>query len=50
LARKHNNANVLCLPSRFISSEEAKQFVLTFLRTEFEGGRHTQRVNKISAL
>jgi len=50
LARKHNNANVLCLPSRFISSEEAKQFVLTFLRTEFEGGRHTQRVNKISAI
>jgi ribose 5-phosphate isomerase B len=49
LARKHNNANVLCLPSRFISLDEAKEYVITFLNTEFEGGRHASRVNKIAA-
>jgi ribose 5-phosphate isomerase B len=47
LARKHNDANVLCLPARFITVEQAKQFVLTFLNTPFEGGRHALRVNKI---
>jgi ribose 5-phosphate isomerase B len=49
LARKHNNANIICLPSRFISAVEAEQFVNTFLNTPFEGGRHLQRVNKISS-
>jgi ribose 5-phosphate isomerase B len=48
LARKHNNANVLCLPARFISRNDAIQFVNTFFTTDFEGGRHAQRVNKIS--
>jgi ribose 5-phosphate isomerase B len=49
LARRHNNANVLCLPSRFISADEAIEFVNTFLNSEFEGGRHEQRVKKIAA-
>ena len=48
LARQHNNANVLCLPARFISIEEAKQFTMTFVTTDFEGGRHQNRVNKIA--
>jgi len=47
LARQHNNANVIALPARFISSELAKKCVTTFLNTEFEGGRHLRRVNKI---
>lgn len=47
LARKHNDANILCLPSRFISDKDALQFVNTFLSTSFEGGRHAQRVRKI---
>jgi len=49
LAKRHNNANVLCLPARFISLDQAKQFTGTFLNTAFEGGRHAQRVNKIAA-
>jgi ribose 5-phosphate isomerase B len=48
LARKHNNANVLCIPARFISSDLARSIVEKFLSTEFEGGRHANRVNKIS--
>lgn len=48
LARQHNDANVICLPARFISLEDAIQFVETFLTTEFEGGRHQRRVDKIS--
>ncbi len=48
LARRHNDANVLCLPARFISLDEAKECVSVFLRTPFEGGRHTARVGKIS--
>lgn len=48
LARKHNNANIICIPARFISTDLAKQIVDTFLHTEFEGGRHEKRVNKIS--
>ncbi len=48
LARKHNNANIVCIPARFISIEEAEKIVKTFLETEFEGGRHATRVNKIS--
>ena len=48
LARKHNNANILCLPARFISIKEAQEITQIFLTTEFEGGRHANRVNKIS--
>ena len=47
LARLHNNANVLSLPARFISDKEALEIVDVFLSTEFEGGRHERRVNKI---
>jgi ribose 5-phosphate isomerase B len=49
LARKHNNANILCLPSRFITEENAKEIVQGFLDSEFEGGRHQKRVEKIQA-
>ena len=48
LARQHNDANVLCLPARFVSEAEAFAIVETFLRTPFEGGRHQKRVDKIS--
>ncbi|GAA4848553.1 ribose 5-phosphate isomerase B [Algivirga pacifica] len=48
LSRQHNNANVIALPARFISVEDAISFVDTFLNTEFEGGRHERRVEKIS--
>ena len=47
-ARTHNNANILCLPARHMSIEEAKKTIETFLTEEFEGGRHATRVNKIS--
>jgi ribose 5-phosphate isomerase B len=50
LARQHNNANVLCLPARYINQQQAEQFVSTFLATGFEGGRHSQRVKKITLL
>ena len=48
LARQHNNANILCLPARFISLEDAKSITDTYLKTSFEGGRHGRRVDKIS--
>lgn len=48
LARQHNNANILTLPARFIDPNEAKACVDVFLSTAFEGGRHLDRVNKIS--
>ena len=48
LARLHNNANIICLPSRFVSVEDAKEMVDIFLNTAFEGGRHQARVDKIS--
>jgi len=48
LARQHNNANVICLPARFISIEEAIEMVNIFMKTSFEGGRHENRVNKIA--
>jgi ribose 5-phosphate isomerase B len=47
LARQHNDANVICLPARFISIEEAISFTDAFLNTPFEGGRHQNRVEKI---
>lgn len=48
LAREHNDANILCLPARFISQEEAERILDRFLNSSFEGGRHARRVNKIS--
>ena len=48
LSRQHNNANVLSLPARFLTTEEAIEIVNTFLETDFEGGRHERRVNKIN--
>ncbi len=48
LARQHNDANMICLPSRFIDVEMAKSCVLSFLSADFEGGRHQRRVDKIS--
>ena len=47
LAREHNNANVLALPARFISEENALEMVEVFFTTPFEGGRHERRVDKI---
>lgn len=47
LAKQHNNANVVCIPARFISKEDALQIVRSFIDTKFEGGRHERRVNKI---
>ena len=46
LARQHNDANVLSIPARFTAMQQALQMVDTFLETEFEGGRHQNRVNK----
>ena len=48
LARKHNNANVLVMPARFIDFETALQSIAVFLNTEFEGGRHERRLKKIN--
>lgn len=48
LSRQHNDANVIALPARYISYSEAKDCVEIFIKTEFEGGRHTDRVKKIS--
>lgn len=48
LARQHNDANIVCIPARFIDLELAKAIVHAFLTTDFEGGRHANRVNKIS--
>ena len=48
LARQHNDANIITLPARFISKEEAIEMVDAFLSTPFEGGSHQNRVNKIA--
>ena len=48
LARLHNNANILSIPARYTSIEQAIEIVETFLTTKFEGGRHQARVDKIS--
>jgi ribose 5-phosphate isomerase B len=48
LARQHNDANIVALPARFIDATTAKQIIETFLTTEFEGGRHANRVAKIA--
>jgi len=47
LSRLHNDANILCIPARFIDSELAINIVKIFLNTQFEGGRHKIRINKI---
>ncbi|MBT1705442.1 ribose 5-phosphate isomerase B [Chryseosolibacter indicus] len=48
LARQHNNANIVCLPARFIDYQLAEKITDRFLAVEFEGGRHERRVSKIS--
>jgi ribose 5-phosphate isomerase B len=47
LARQHNNANVIAIPARFVSAETALEMVKVFFETDFEGGRHSRRVDKI---
>jgi ribose 5-phosphate isomerase B len=48
LTRQHNNSNILTIPARFVSLQQAIGFVDIFLTTDFEGGRHQNRVDKIS--
>lgn len=48
LARQHNNANILALPARFLTNEEGIEILTAFLETNFEGGRHQHRIDKIS--
>jgi len=48
LARQHNDANIICLPSRFVDYTAAEEMARIFLETDFEGGRHQKRVDKIS--
>lgn len=48
LARQHNNANIVCIPARFTTPEQAKEITRIFISTDFEGGRHANRVNKIN--
>lgn len=50
LIRQHNDANVICIPARFVSLEDAKQMIEIFISTPFEGGRHQTRVNKIACV
>ena len=47
LVRRHNNANILCLPSRFISTDLAKEILVAYFAATFEGGRHQRRIDKI---
>jgi ribose 5-phosphate isomerase B len=48
LSREHNNANIICIPARFVREGDAEKMVAIFLSTNFEGGRHATRVNKIA--
>jgi ribose 5-phosphate isomerase B len=48
LVRKHNNANIICIPARFVALALAEQMIEIFMTTDFEGGRHATRVNKIA--
>ena len=50
LAREHNDANVICIPARFVSTPQAEEMVNIFLNTAFEGGRHEKRVDKIACV
>ena len=47
LTRQHNNANIICIPARFVAFEYARQMVEIFMETQFEGGRHQLRIDKI---
>ena len=49
LARQHNNANILSIPARFVSLQQALEFVNIFINTKFKGGRHQKRIDKISS-
>jgi ribose 5-phosphate isomerase B len=48
LAREHNNANIICIPARFVREGDAEKMVEIFLKTPYEGGRHERRVEKIA--
>ena len=48
LAKQHNNANIICIPSRFIKVEEAMKIIESFILEKFEGGRHERRIKKIN--
>ena len=48
LVRQHNNANIICIPARFVREGDAEKMVSTFITTSFEGGRHANRVDKIA--
>lgn len=48
LARKHNDANIICIPARFVREGDVEKMLDIFMKTEFEGGRHSNRVNKIA--
>ena len=48
LAKQHNNANIICMPSRFIKVEEAIKIIESFILEKFEGGRHERRIKKIN--
>lgn len=48
LARAHNDANIICIPARFVREGDAEKMVATFITTAFEGGRHANRVKKIA--
>mgnify|MGYP000902612192 FL=1 len=50
LARKHNNANIICIPARFVRDGDAEKMLDVFMNTAFEGGRHSHRVAKISVI
>jgi ribose 5-phosphate isomerase B len=49
LSRRHNDANVLALPARFLSEQQARQILEVWLETPFDGGRHAERIQKIDA-
>ena len=48
LSREHNNANIICIPARFVREGDAEKMVALFMTTDFEGGRHARRVDKIA--
>ncbi|HMU44928.1 MAG TPA: ribose 5-phosphate isomerase B [Chitinophagaceae bacterium] len=48
LAREHNNANIICIPARFVREGDAEKMVALFITSDFEGGRHLRRVEKIA--
>ncbi len=50
LARQHNNANIICIPARFVSNTEVQEMINIFMNTAFEGGRHMKRVEKIECV